>query len=96
MLLFHIPIESHIIPSFVKKDISEKTFLRRHSLLDDLIIPPAVFIFHSMSTLFFILQEQKKVVTSSRQSKSTLKIRPPQHGGKKHRITKRVHFKEPI
>ena len=91
LLFFHIPIESHLIPSFVKKEIHEKTFLSRHSILDDLVIPPAVFIFHSSSTLFFILYEQKKVVANTRASKSTLKIKPPH---KKHRITKRVRFKE--
>lgn len=94
LLFFHVPIESHLIPAFVKKDIFEKTFLSRHSILEDLVIPPAVFVFHSSSTLFFILYEQKKVVTNSRSSKSTLKIKPPHSSGdrKKHRITKKVRF----
>ena len=54
ILLFHVPIEAENIPE-IKAET--KSFLTIYSDLEDIPLPPAIFIFHSLTTLFFCFHE---------------------------------------
>ena len=61
-LLFHVPIEPENIPDILafspEKTEKPQTFLTIYpNLLEDIFIPPSIFIFHSLTTLYFCFYE---------------------------------------
>jgi hypothetical protein len=87
-LLFHVDIEPEKIPDFLQQDwespSSSSPFLHEiHSLSSNLVVPPSLFIFENVNSLYVILQE-----TAPRgRLPKTLRV-----AGKQNRITKKVRF----
>ena len=82
ILYFHVPIEPENIPD-IKSDT--KTFLNIIDL-EDITISPAIFIFHSLTTLFFCFHEisnlpettkTTKIIHKNKNQKKTVKISLP-------------------
>ena len=80
ILYYHVPIEPENIPD-IKSDT--KTFLHTISL-EDITISPAIFIFHSLTTIFFCFHEinnppetSKKIIQKQKHPKKTVKISLP-------------------
>lgn len=103
LLLFHVPIEPENI-SEIKSNTNlfmnkyTKTVFSKSTLdLDDILIPPAIFIFHSLSTLFFFFHEIPNTIpnpiikTIHKNTKKTVKINIPNKTitNKKIRITRK-------
>jgi hypothetical protein len=119
MLFFHVPIEPENIPE-IKSET--KAFMTDYSqiaancnsnrsnnevALDNIPIPPAIFIFHSLTTLFFFFHEKPNtnesigVIPSRIKTiqKKTVKIQisskhnpnSNQKSNKKIRITRKQH-----
>jgi hypothetical protein len=81
-LLFHIPIQPEILPSFLEETFNTSIFTKTFPIIDDIVLPPSIFIFHPINTLFFVYCEQlKSALKSDHQSQS---------------ITKRVRIKLPL
>lgn len=64
-LLFHIPIQPEILPSFLEETFNTSIFTKTFPIIDDIVLPPSIFIFHPISTLFFIYCEQLKSALKS-------------------------------
>jgi len=86
--LFHIPIQPEILPKFIEPSFSCDHFMKYLPVLEDIEIPPSIFIFHQYNTLFFIYQEEEK--RNIKLLKSALKS-----DNIERRITKRVRLKLP-
>ena len=86
-LLFHIPIQPEVLPSFLDKTFNCSTFVKTFPIIEDIVLTPSIFIFHPVNTLFFVYCEQDTF--AEKQLKSALKT----EGGS--RITKRVRIKLP-
>lgn len=88
-LLFHIPIQPEILPSFLDKTFDCSTFMKTFPIIDDILVPPSIFIFHPVNTLFFIYCEQDTL--AAKKLKSALKSSDPPQS-----LTKRVRIKLPV
>jgi len=80
ILYYHVPIEPENIPD-IKSDT--KSFLHTISL-EDITISPAIFIFHSLTTIFFCFHEinnppenLSKIIQKQKHPKKTVKISLP-------------------
>ena len=89
-LLFHIPIQPEVLPSFLDYTFDCSSFMKSYPIIDDIVLAPSIFIFHPVNTLFFIYCEQE---TLAAKLKSALKSDHPQPN---NNITKRVRIKLPI
>ena len=85
--LFHIPIEPEQLSTFNHND-SYKQYITTFPIVEDINIPPSIFIFHPYNTLYFLYQEQEK--PNVRSLKSALKS-----DNTERRTTKRVRIKIP-
>jgi hypothetical protein len=99
-LFFHVPIEPENIADI---NPDTKTFLTMQpsSNLEDIPIPPAIFIFHSLTSLFFCFYEttnptepqilQSKLKTTQKRAKTVKITIPPSEtiNTKKIRITRK-------
>lgn len=85
-LFFHIPIQPEILPSFLEETFNCSTFMKSFPIIEDIVLPPSIFIFHPMNTLFFVFCEQE-----IKQLKSALKS-----SDQSLNITKRVRIKLPV
>jgi hypothetical protein len=59
-LVYNVDLESDHIQSYSKlsmNDQNNKQFFRVLTLIDDIVLPPSIFIFHSLNSVFFIFQE---------------------------------------
>jgi hypothetical protein len=86
ILLFHVPIEPQHILSFSKSDHSfdiAKSFLHHYVVTDSITIPPSIFIFHSIHTLYFFFHEESKAESKAGSYAD------------RHKVTKRVRMKLP-
>ena len=98
-LLFHIGVEPEDISSFAKcesnklKDISPSCLHHYHSI-DTIKIPPSLFIFHPINTLYFIFQEEESHETKA-SMKSILKSDNSKPYSERHKFTKRVKINVP-
>lgn len=86
-LLFHIPIQPEILPSFLDETFNTSTFAKTFPIIDDIVLPPSIFIFHPVNTLFFIYCEQDTL--AEKQLKSAIKK------SFNNNLTKRVRIKLP-
>lgn len=89
-LLFHIPIQPEVLPSFLDHTFNCSTFVKTFPIIEDIILTPSIFIFHPVNTLFFVYCEQDTF--AEKQLKSALKT---DSSGGGSRITKRVRIKLP-
>jgi hypothetical protein len=70
MLFFHVPIEPENIPEIKSEtkafmtDYSNLVRSNHEVALDNIPIPPAIFIFHSLTTLFFFFHEKPNTTES--------------------------------
>jgi hypothetical protein len=59
-LVYNVDLESDHIQSYSKLSMNDqhnKQFFRVLTLIDDIVLPPSIFIFHSLNSVFFIFQE---------------------------------------
>jgi len=86
-LLFHIPIEPELVPSF--HEDAFKKYWTSYPVFSDIPLPRSIFIFHPYNTLYFIFHEENKLKSSlkigSVIGKHTKRVR----WGKKHHHTRR-------
>jgi hypothetical protein len=98
-LLYHIPLEPEQISSYItdsqEKDISP--FLRVFPIIEDIILPPSLFIFHSVNGLYFCYYEVlEKNSKKSPPIKSILKSESSHPVEKKYvMMTKKVKINIP-
>lgn len=89
---FFVTLEPEDIQSYSKSmDVScTSTFFKFHPSVDDIIVPPAIFIFHSVNSIFLIFQE----ITQSNNNKNhTVKsILKNTSKNNKHADTKKVRI----
>jgi hypothetical protein len=65
ILLYHIPLEPEQISSFINGglgleggiEVSESPFLHTYPIIEDILLPPSLFIFHSINGLYFFYHE---------------------------------------
>jgi len=91
LLLYHVDLEPQHIQTYARYDDTlenSQTFLKSFSTVDDIAIPPSIFIFHRMNALYFLFKENEKM---SVPVKSILKRDP---GSQKplNKMTKRVRL----
>jgi hypothetical protein len=77
ILLYHVPLEPEQISSFITDSQEKETspFLRVFPIIEDIILPPSLFIFHSINGLYFFYYELLENTVSKKniQIKSILK-----------------------
>ena len=66
ILLFHIPLEAEEISSFLQTDMN---FLKTCNVLEDIPIPPSIFVFHSIHSLYLFFHEPKSILMKTPRSK---------------------------
>ena len=98
-LLFHIDFEPEQIHSFSHcetEKLQEYTTkcLHHFHCIDTIQIPPSLFIFHSVNTLYFIFQEEVSHETKN-SLKSILKSDKSKPYSERHKFTKRVKIHLP-
>lgn len=72
-LLYHVPLEPEQISSFITISPEEMSpFLRVFPIIEDIILPPSLFIFHSVNGLYFFYYE---VLLENTVSKKNLPIK---------------------
>ena len=81
--LFHIDAEPEQIGSFHEQSFSQ--YWTPYPIVDSIVLPPSIFIFHSLHTLYFFYYEEDKHFFKS--VKSSLKSPTTSH-----RTTKRVRW----
>lgn len=74
LFLFHIDLEPDEIQGFIGCDMENfgGRFFRKVSMVDDIIIPPSIGVFHSVNSLYFFFHES--FLRKAREPKSILKI----------------------
>lgn len=96
VLVYHVDLEPQHIQSFSKTiDIltSSKSFFKVLPIVDEISIPPSIFIFHSLNSVFFMYKEADNVTnTHSHTIKSILKPISSTTGEVKHKHTKKVRI----
>jgi len=81
LLVFHIPLEPETLTNFPSSFLSSAT-------LDNLSLPPSLFIFHPFNTLYFIFQKKLKSVLSKGKSLTKKSV----HFSKKHQGTQKTFY----
>jgi hypothetical protein len=83
IMSFQIPLEYNHLESFIKDDGSiGKDFFQPVQIFNEVIISPALFIFHELTALYFFFSEAAKPL------KSVLR------DGSENRVTKKVRIKD--
>ena len=97
-LLFHVDLETEQI-----KNINENTscFLRTFQPLEEIKLTPAIFIFHTLTTLFFVFYETKNYETKNYETEKPKKTDKKKHTLRiiiptKHKNQMRITRKNPI
>lgn len=87
MALFNVDLEPHCIQDYANHMFEEKItqFFKSFSMIHDIVIPPSIFIFHSLNAIYLFMKE----VEPEDKIRSILK---KTGDGKKH--TKRVRIVE--
>lgn len=96
ILVYHVNLEPQHIQSFSKTDdlsTYSKSFLKVLPIADEISIPPSIFIFHSLNSVFFMYKEQDcGSNTHSHTIKSILKPAVSNTNEVKHKHTKKVRI----
>lgn len=94
LLVYHVPLEPEQISSFVNSSMS---FMNTVSIIEDLILPPSMFIFQSINRLYFFYYESVYDQSHSKKNiKSILKTSKVVHTKKVKINTGRVTKKNTI
>jgi hypothetical protein len=91
IMVYNVDLEPQNIQDFVQNDnLDTRRFFKIYPIVDDIVVMPSIFIFHSLNAIYFVFQEIEMVLNPV--IKPILKI-----GGrdniKKH--TKKVRICEP-
>jgi hypothetical protein len=87
LLLFNVDLEPEHIQNFAKSEMNSensKTFFKVFPIVDDVVIPPSIFIFHNTNSIYFLFQQHEIVDKSI--PKSILKL----DKGSQPKTTKKV------
>ena len=57
ILVYNVDLEPNHIQEFVYGDFNTSRFFKICSIVDDIVIQPSIFIFHSLNSIYFIFQE---------------------------------------
>ena len=88
---FLVDLEPEHIQVFSNSDCSEQSpFLQQYSIVQSICIPPSIFIFHNVNTLYFFLQEIP--CSHQRTLKSILKKKEGKQSSGSSNKTKRVRI----
>lgn len=75
ILTYNVDLESEHVQNFAKSENlleNSKHFFKVLPIVDDIIIPPSIFIFHGVNALYFLFKEQE-IDVSQISTKSILK-----------------------
>lgn len=72
MLLFTVDLDPKDIQKYVNGKCIEKSRLKSIPIVDDIIVPPSLFIFHSLHTFFLLFTEVQGFTESVGRSQSEL------------------------
>lgn len=87
-LLYNVDLEPEQIQNYAFSQDNDKTpFLQTIKIMEDVIIPQSIFVFHGINSLYFFFKEEPRTDLSKIKSKSILKIDGEQAP---HKITKKV------
>jgi hypothetical protein len=94
ILLYHVDLEPEHIQNYSQtSDIptSSKSFFKVLPIVDEIVIPPSIFIFHSLNSVFFVYKEidtgsHNHTIKSILKKPSTVSAEP------KHAHTKKVRI----
>jgi hypothetical protein len=87
-LLYNVDLEPEQIQNYAFSQDNDKTpFLQPIKIMEDVIIPQSIFVFHGINSLYFFFKEESRTDLSNIKSKSILKIDGQQAP---HKITKKV------
>jgi len=93
IIVYNVDLDSQYIQEFVQNDgIDTGRFFKICPIVDDIMISPSIFIFHSLNAIYFMFQEIEVVLNPL--LKPILKIGGGGDHAKKH--TKKVRICEPI
>jgi hypothetical protein len=86
-----VDLEPNHIQEFVYGDLDNNRFFKVFSIVEDIVISPSIFIFHSLNSIYFVFQEIELIENPI--IKPILKI-----GGEKDskKTTKKVRILESI
>jgi hypothetical protein len=78
MLLYVIDIDGSHIEAFNDSTVEpdDKQFLKQYNIVSDVLLPPSIFIFHSINGLYILLKERlitKSILKSSNKNNKTRK-----------------------
>ena len=87
-LLYNVDLEPEQIQNYAfSQDNDKSPFLQTIKIMEDVIIPQSIFVFHGINSLYFFFKEEPRTDLSKIKSKSILKIDGEQAP---HKITKKV------
>jgi hypothetical protein len=87
-LLYNVDLEPEQIQNYAfSQDNDKSPFLQPIKIMEDVIIPQSIFVFHGINSLYFFFKEEPRTDLSKIKSKSILKIDGEQAP---HKITKKV------
>jgi hypothetical protein len=92
-LVYNVDLEPVHIQNYSKiENILEGSsqFFKKIPIIDDIVLPPSIFIFHSISAIYFLFRAQDNKISQIKPSKSILKKETPNS----HKITKKVRISE--
>lgn len=77
MLLFVVDIEANHINAFNQSDdnYDEHHFFKQYQVVSDVVLPPSIFIFHSINGLYILLKEKLVVKSILKQTNGNNKTR---------------------
>ena len=89
IIVYNVDLEPQHIQDFVQNDTMDSgRFFKTVPIVDDIVIMPSIFIFHSLNAIYFVFQEIEVVLNPV--IKPILKI-----GGDAKKHTKKVRICEP-
>jgi len=75
-LLFNVTLEPENIQQFANNEEPEQNpdlFLKKITIIDDIVLPPSIFIFHNTNGLYLLFKEEPRTDITNMKTKSILK-----------------------
>jgi len=88
-LLYNVDLESEHVQKYANTPTmpnESNPFLKRLSIIDDIVFPPSIFIFHGLNGLYLLFKEEPRTDIQNMKTKSILKS----DGDQSKKITKKV------
>lgn len=94
-LLYNVELEPEQIQNYANTENNNRTsttstFLKPVKILEDIIIPHSIFVFHGINALYFFFKEEPRTDLANIKGKSILKIEGESDPSRQHKITKKV------